>query len=80
MSRQEMMMRHSLRSVFYFHHGLGILRVGSHPRSCHSRFCTLTLLLVVTAPVVMSTLLEWMRSRGAVRTPAFLIFNDKVGL
>lgn len=76
-----MMVRHSLRSVFYFHHVLGILRVGSHPCSCHikcSRFFKLTLMLVVTASEVMSTLPELKSLRGAVSTPEFLIFNDKV--
>lgn len=47
------------------------------PHKC-SRFFKLTLLLVVAASVVMSTLPELKSSRGAVSTPEFLIFNDKV--
>lgn len=54
--KERMRGRHSLRSVFYFHHVLGDL--GVRPCSCHikrSRFLELTLLLVSTASAVMST-------------------------
>lgn len=77
-SRQEPTIRHSLRSVFYFHHVLGILELASPlPHKC-SRFFELTLLLIATVSVVMSTLPELQSLRGAGSTPEFLIFNDKV--
>lgn len=69
-----MMGRHSLRSVFYFHHVLGILRVRRHPYSCHVKaqgFFELTLLLVVAASMVTSALPELKSWRGAVITPSF---------
>lgn len=61
------MVRHSLRSDFYFHHVLEILELASlsqFPHKC-SRFFELTLLLVVTVSVVMSTLPELEEFEGS---------------
>lgn len=81
-SRQEqMMVRHSLKSAFYFHRVLGILKVGRHRCSCHitaQGFMKLTLLLVVAASMMVSMLPELKISMGAVSTPEILIFNDEV--
>ncbi len=77
------MVRHSLRSDFYFHHVLGILELASllqFPHKC-SRFFELTLLLVVTVSVVMSTLPELEEFEGSSEHSCvflFFIFNDEV--
>lgn len=71
-----MIVKHSLRSPFYFHHVLRILRVGvalQWPQE-RSRFFESTLLLAGTVSVVASTPSELMRLSGAASVPEFLIF------